>query len=387
MDKKLMMVSTPEPTQRSTVSWKSLAWIGFLFISFWAGATWKSSAQRTTPLPPSTPPVSYADEGLGLNQQEKATINLFREASPSVVYITAIVKRRDFFRLSVQEVPQGTGSGFIWDREGHIVTNFHVIQGADRAQVTLSDHTTWEARVVGYAAEKDLAVLHIEAPSNVLEPVHLGQSSRLQVGQSVYAIGNPFGLDLTLTTGVISALGREIESVARIPIRDVIQTDAAINPGNSGGPLLDSRGRLIGVNTAIYSPSGGSAGIGFAIPVDALRWVVPDLIQYGKIRRPQLGIHSAPDSLTRRLRLKGVLILDVIPGRGAAKAGLQGTRRDGQGRLILGDLIVAVDQEPIQTSEDLFLLMEKKKIGDRVQVDVEKNGSRRRVAVKLSSDL
>ncbi len=382
-----MMVSIAEPTRRSPVSWRSLAWISFLFISFWAGATWKSTTQKPTSPSSKAPPTWTEDEELGLNQQEQATINLFREASPSVVYITAIVKRRDYFRLSVQEVPQGTGSGFVWDRKGHIVTNLHVIQGADRAQVTLSDHTTWEARVVGYAAEKDLAVLHIDAPTRVLEPLSLGQSNHLQVGQSVYAIGNPFGLDLTLTTGVISALGREIESIARIPIRDVIQTDAAINPGNSGGPLLDSRRRLIGVNTAIYSPSGGSAGIGFAIPVDALRWVIPDLLQYGKINRPQLGIHSAPYSLTQRLRLEGVLILDVIPGRGAAKAGLQGTRRDGQGRLILGDLIVGIDQDPIRNSEDLFLLMEEKTVGDRVQVEVERKGSRRRVAVILSSDL
>ncbi len=214
---------------------------------------------------------------------EKSTISLFKQASPSVVHITAITVQRDFFSLNLYQIPEGTGSGFVWDTNGNIITNFHVIQNADAAQVTLADQSAWKARRVGAAPDKDLAVLRIDAPANRLKAIPLGTSKDLQVGQRVFAIGNPFGLDQSLTTGVISALGREIESVTRRPIQGVIQTDAAINPGNSGGPLLDSAGRLIGVNTAIYSPSGGSAGIGFAIPADTVNRIVPELIRYGKI--------------------------------------------------------------------------------------------------------
>ena len=229
---------------------------------------------------------------------EKSTIALFRQASPAVVNITAIGVQRDLFTLNLYQIPQGTGSGFVWDTRGNIITNFHVIQNADTAQVTLADQSNWKARVVGVAPDKDLAVLRIDAPANRLPPIPLGTSKDLQVGQSVFAIGNPFGLDQTLTTGVISALNREIESVTRRPIQGVIQSDAAINPGNSGGPLLDSAGRLIGVNTAIYSPSGASAGIGFAIPVDTVNRIVPELIRSGKVTRPGLGVKS-PTSRSR----------------------------------------------------------------------------------------
>ena len=217
---------------------------------------------------------------------EKSTIGLFRQASPAVVNITAIGVQRDLFTLNLYQIPQGTGSGFVWDTKGNIITNFHVIQNAAVAQVTLGDQSNWKAQVVGVAADKDLAVLRIDAPAERLRPIPLGTSKELQVGQSVFAIGNPFGLDQSLTTGVISALGREIDSVTRRPIQGVIQTDAAINPGNSGGPLLDSAGRLIGVNTQIYSPTGASAGIGFAIPVDTVNRIVPELIRSGKIIRP-----------------------------------------------------------------------------------------------------
>lgn len=221
---------------------------------------------------------------------EAATIDLFEKAVPSVCFITTLNVRQDYWSRNVEEIPSGTGSGFIWDKEGHIITNFHVIQGGDRATVTLSDRKTYDAEIVGVAPDKDLAVLKIKASEAVLKPLPVGTSHDLKVGQYAFAIGNPFGLDQTLTTGVISALGREIKSVNGRAIRDVIQTDAAINPGNSGGPLLDSSGRLIGVNTQIYSPSGASAGIGFSIPVDEVNWVVPDLIKYGEVRRPVLGV-------------------------------------------------------------------------------------------------
>jgi len=213
--------------------------------------------------------------------EEQSQIEVFRKTSPSVVHITTLETQRDFFSLNVQQVPRGTGTGFVWDERGHIVTNFHVIQNGNGARVTLADQSAYNAELVGAFPDRDLAVLRIQAPREKLPPIPVGTSRDLLVGQRVYAIGNPFGLDQTLTTGIVSALNREIESVNQRTIRGVIQTDAAINPGNSGGPLLDSAGRLIGVNTAIYSPSGASAGIGFAIPVDEVNRIVPRLIRDG----------------------------------------------------------------------------------------------------------
>jgi S1-C subfamily serine protease len=302
--------------------------------------------------------------------EEKSTITLLRQASPVVVNITALGVERDLFTLNLTQIPQGTGSGFVWDTNGNIITNFHVIQNADVAQVTLGDQSTWKARVVGIAPDKDLAVLRIDAPAKRLRPIPLGMSKELQVGQSVFAIGNPFALDQTLTTGVISALGREIESVTRRPIQGVIQSDAAINPGNSGGPLLDSAGRLIGVNTAIYSPSGASAGIGFAIPVDTVNRVVPELIRNGRITRPGLGVQIAEEQLAAQLGVNGVLVVDVARGGAGAKAGMRPTRRDGLGRITLGDVITAIDGKKVESPNDLFLLMENYKVGDTVTATV-----------------
>ena len=318
-----------------------------------------------------------------IRDDERSTVELFQRSSPSVVFITSLSLRRNAFRLNIMQIPRGSGSGFIWDEAGHIVTNFHVIQGADAAQVTLADQSTWDAKLIGTAPEKDLAVLQIEAPTEHLHPIPIGTASDLLVGQQVFAIGNPFGLDHTLTTGVISALGREIDSVARIPIRDVIQTDAAINPGNSGGPLLDSSGRLIGVNTAIYSPSGAYAGIGFAIPVDTVQWVVPDLISHGKVIRPTLGVQVASNQIAQQLGITGALVLDVNQGSGAAHAGLRPTRRDSRGRLILGDIIVAIDDDPVKSFGDLLLLMEKHEVGDTVRVGLTRDGKRQEVRVVL----
>ena len=255
-----------------------------------------------------------------LCEEERTTIDLFKRVSPSVVHITTHRVARDFYSLDLQKIPRGSGTGFVWDTRGHIVTNFHVIRDADLAYVAFSDQSSFPAKLVGYAAEKDLAVLRVEAPAELLRPVTIGTSHDLEVGLASYAIGNPFGLDHTLTTGVVSALGRQIESAAGLPIKDVIQTDAAINPGNSGGPLLDRSGRLIGVNTAIYSPSGAYAGIGFAIPVDTVSWVVPQLIEHGKTIRPGLKISLASNRINERLGLPGLLILDVEP-RSTAAAG------------------------------------------------------------------
>jgi S1-C subfamily serine protease len=316
---------------------------------------------------------------------EKSTIELFRQASPAVVNITAIGVQRDLFTLNLYQIPQGTGSGFVWDTRGNIITNFHVIQNAAAAQVTLGDQSNWKAQVVGVAADKDLAVLRIDAPAERLRPIPLGTSKELQVGQSVLAIGNPFGLDQSLTTGVISALGREIDSVTRRPIQGVIQTDAAINPGNSGGPLLDSAGRLIGVNTQIYSPTGASAGIGFAIPVDTVNRIVPELIRSGKIIRPGLGVELAEEQIARKIGINGALIVDVMRGGPAAKAGIRRTRRESSGRVILGDVITAIDGKKVESPNDLFLILENHQVGDVVTVALLRDGKTIQTKVTLEA--
>jgi S1-C subfamily serine protease len=318
-----------------------------------------------------------------LTPDERSTIELFRRASPSVVFITTRALRRQLWSLRPLEVEAGSGSGFVWDRQGHVVTNYHVIRGANSAQVTLADQSVWEAELVGVAPEKDLAVLEIEAPAESLPPIPVGSSADLVVGQKVLAIGNPFGFDQTLTTGVISAVGREINSLADIPIRDVIQTDAAINPGNSGGPLLDSSGRLIGVNTAIFSPSGAYAGIGFAIPVDVVNWVVPELIRHGRIVRPELGVEFVSDQWTARHGIQGALVLRPLPGTSAEEAGLEPTVRDRYGRILLGDVIVELDGEPVAGSNDAILLLERRRPGEIVTVTVERDGERLELPVEL----
>jgi S1-C subfamily serine protease len=320
-----------------------------------------------------------------LMELEKTNIAIYKQTRPSVVHVTSLVAQRSAFSLRAQEVPEGTGTGFIWDEGGHVVTNFHVIRNADAAQVTLDDQTTWRASVVGFSADNDLAVLRIAAPKDKLRPILVGRSDDLQVGQMAFAIGNPFGLDQTLTTGVISALGREIESVAKTPIKNVIQTDAPINPGNSGGPLLDSAGRLIGVNTAIYSRSGSSAGIGFAIPVDDVNRVVPQLIAHGKVTRPRLGVELAPDQVTQQAGITGALILRVLPDSPAAQAGLQPTRRDEEGRIQLGDVITAVNGRPVKKVSDLYGELQKFKVGDKVTLTINRQGPEMKVDVTLGA--
>jgi S1-C subfamily serine protease len=326
----------------------------------------------------------------GLYLDEKHNIQIYNETKASVVHVTSLRAAR-VNAFDVQNVPEGTGSGFIWDDGGHVVTNYHVIKDANAAKITVFDQktpTTYDASLVGAYPDKDVAVLRIDAPKSRLHPIKVGNSDDLQVGQYVYAIGNPFGLDQTMTTGIISALGREIQSVTQMPIKNVIQTDAAINPGNSGGPLLDSAGRLIGVNTAIYSPSGSSAGIGFAIPVDEVNRVVAQLIHSGKITRPVLGIEPFHDQQVQQYGLKGVLVKNVRRGSPAEKAGIQGTRVD-QGEFKLGDVIVAIDDTPINKGKDLFAALDGHKIGDQVKVTVERgidgDGERINLTVTLGS--
>ncbi|CAH1420665.1 unnamed protein product [Lactuca virosa] len=306
-----------------------------------------------------------------LQTDELATVRLFQDNTPSVVYITNLASRQDAFTLDVLEVPQGSGSGFVWDKKGHIVTNYHVIRGASDLRVTLADQTTYDAKVVGFDQDKDVAVLRIDAPKDKLRPIPVGVSADLLVGQKVFAIGNPFGLDHTLTTGVISGLRREISSAATgRPIQDVIQTDAAINPGNSGGPLLDSSGNLIGINTAIYSPSGASSGVGFSIPVDTVGGIVDQLVQFGKVTRPILGIKFAPDQSVEQLGVSGVLVLDAPPNGPAGKAGLLSTKRDTYGRLILGDIITSVNGKKVSNGSDLYRILDQCKVGETVSVEV-----------------
>jgi S1-C subfamily serine protease len=315
-----------------------------------------------------------------LLEDERNTIGVFEQAAQSVVFITNTVFQRRTFSRSVMEVPVGSGSGFLWDDEGHVVTNYHVLQNGNRFTVTLANGKAYDAMPVGGDARKDLAVLRIEAPEGELRALPLGTSRDLAVGQKVIAIGNPFGLDQTLTTGVVSALGREIRSVANTPITDVIQTDASINPGNSGGPLLDSRGYLIGVNTAIYGATGANVGIGFAVPVSTVKRIVPQLIQYGEVRRAVLGVEVLDDAMVRRLRLEdvqGVILTHVLRGGPAAEAGLEPASVDRRGRIDLGDVIVAIDDHEVKNFDDLLKALDLHEPGDEVVVRI-RNGDRRR---------
>jgi len=328
-------------------------------------------------------PVTPAPAELG--PDERATMAVFERATKSVVFISNTAIQRDFWSLDIMEVPQGSGSGFVWNKQGHIVTNFHVIYGASSIKVTLADRSEYSAKLVGADPDRDLAVLQIQASETVLEPLVIGTSHDLRVGQKVLAIGNPFGLDHTLTTGVVSALGRTIKSMSNRTIEGVIQTDAAINPGNSGGPLLDSAGRLIGVNTQIVSPSGAYAGIGFAVPVDTVNRIIPELIKHGKLIRPGLGVSLIHDSIARRWGVKGLVIGKVTRGGSADRAGLRGVRETATGRIELGDVVVAVDGKPVETVDDLMDAMEKYKVGDRVKVEVVRNKKRQSVEVTLQA--
>lgn len=325
------------------------------------------------------------DRSHELSADEQRTVALFERCSGSVVHINTFVQKPNLvrslqgFHMSLQEIPQGTGSGFVWDAQ-HIVTNYHVIKDADKATVVLSDHTAVEAKLVGAEPDCDLAVLRVlpsEGGSRSLVPLVHGTSRTLQVGQKVLAIGNPFGLDQTLTSGIVSGLGREMRGLTGRPMRGLIQIDAAINPGNSGGPLLDSRGRLIGVNAMIASPSGAFAGVGFAIPVDTVLRVVQQIIKFGHVKYAFMGVALAPDAtartLSRRLEqaglpaLQGALVLNVEPGSPAEKAGLKPTLTTTSG-LVLGDDIISIDGKQVLCNEDLMASLESHAAGDELDV-------------------
>jgi S1-C subfamily serine protease len=356
-------------------------------------------AYRTLIQPPQAPlhdpdaqPRPVAARG-DLAQDEQTTIELFRNASPSVVHVTNIgLRRRSPLSFNVFEIPQGTGSGIVWSGDGYIVTNYHVVQRAQAARIRLQDGSTHEARYVGGDPDNDLAVLKIDVSADALTPILVGTSDDLQVGQKVFAIGNPFGFDHTLTTGVIGGLGREIQSLTGHPIQGVIQTDAAINPGNSGGPLLDSAGRLIGVNTAIVSPSGAYAGIGFAVPVDTINRLVPMIIRNGRVAsteaavRAGLGVIIAEDELARRLGVRrGVLVVRVGEDSAAEQAGLRDAVVDLDEGRVHGDVIVQLDQKPIENRSDLLDALAQYAVGDTVTLTIDREGERLELTAELQA--
>ena len=326
-----------------------------------------------------------------LDADERATINLFKESQAAVAFITTTDQQVDFWSRTVSEQATGSGSGFVWDDKGHIVTNYHVVQpvvGSRSAEITVSlRDKNLAGTLVGAAPELDLAVIRVTTAKTDLKPIQVGGSADLEVGQKVFAIGNPFGLDHTLTTGIVSALGRTITSVLNTPIEDVIQTDAAINPGNSGGPLLDSSGRLIGVNTAIYSPSGANAGIGFAVPVDTVARVVPQLIEFGRMRRPVIGVrlNSQLDGLVaRRFGVRGAVIQTVDPGSAAARAGLTGVDVD-RNSIAIGDVITEINGRPVTSQTDLQGRLSYIDPGATVDVKVWRDGKTRTVKITLGT--
>ena len=321
-----------------------------------------------------------------LTAPELRLISLFETSKASVVSITTGQRRVDPWLRRAEIVPSGSGSGFFWDDQGHIVTNAHVIQRAARADVHVSDGRVLPAQLVGMAPQYDLAVLKVVFEGDVPPPVPAGESGRLKVGQSVLAIGNPFGLDWTLTTGIVSALDREIP-IGNGVIEGLIQTDAAINPGNYGGPLLDSSGRLIGVNTAIFSPSGASSGIGFAVPVDLVKRVVPQLIANGVYRPPILGIRFDPrvNELSRRSGIEGVVVLSVEPNGPADRAGLKPAERGRDGGLVPGDVIQRVNTRRIASGDDLSAALDDHDVGDEVTLTLWQDGTTRDVSVTLAA--
>ena len=351
--------------------------------------------QEPTPAPTPTPiviivtPTPLPPDMLeAVDVEEQLVINVYEQVSPAVVHIASRVITLSFFWGPIPQ--EGTGSGFVIDKEGHIVTNNHVVEGADEVEVTLSDGTRVPAEVVGTDPFNDLAVIKINVPSAKLYPVELGSSADLRVGQRAIAIGNPFGLDRTLTTGVISSLGRPLEAENGRVIYNVIQTDAAINPGNSGGPLLDSRGRVIGVNTAIRT---GAENIGFAVPVDTVKRVVPELIEKGRYRHPWLGTlsYSIDPELVQGLRLpveKGILVAQIYRGSPAARAGLRGGNREvtvGNRRILAGgDIIVAINGQPIENHEDLTVYLETEtQVGQVVELTIMRGDQEMTIEVEL----
>ncbi len=330
-------------------------------------------------------PSTITDPATATDEQNN--IEIYRTLSPGVVNVHSTSYARDFFGFV--EPQEGSGSGSVIDQDGNILTNYHVIEGAQKLAVSFGGQKNYAAKVVGGDPDTDLAVIKlIERPKEPLTIVPLGDSDKLEVGQKVLAIGNPFGLDRTLTTGVISGLQRPIRARNNRPIEGAIQTDASINPGNSGGPLLDSHGRMIGINSQILSPSGASAGVGFAVPVNIAKRIVPELLRSGEIRRPKLGISTRDvDTLKNQVELPvsdGVLIWQIAPGGPAANAGLRGLTQTENGDVEVGDVIVGIDNEKIGNTDELYRVLNKRAIGEQIQVQIVRNGRRMSVPVRLT---
>jgi S1-C subfamily serine protease len=359
--------------------WPSLACGSLLGAALIGAGCWDSAGSNPIAAPVPAQPATPTD----LLESERNTIEVFRQVSPSVVFVANATVQRGAFRFQAEAVPQGAGSGFVWDGLGHIVTNYHVVHGGEKFSVSLFDGTSYEAELVGVEPRKDLAVLKIDTDA-ALTPVTLADSHQLLVGQKVLAIGNPFGLDSTLTTGVISALGREIESIAGTRIEDVIQTDASINPGNSGGPLLDSHGRVIGITTAIYSTSGASSGIGFAVPAATIARLVPQLIEYGHVKWAGLGIQVLPDHIATRWGVLGVIVREVAPGSPAEKAGMRSLSIDRLGNARGFDVITRVQGQPVTSLLDLVGVLEHYEPGAKVKVQFERDGEEHEAEVELA---
>ena len=370
------------------------------FVGVEATATPEPTATPVTVLQvePSTqgqpsPSDAALIDAAGLDIEERRIIDVYEQVSPAVVSITTRVFRRNFFFDVVPE--EGAGSGFVLDRDGHILTNYHVVSGAERIEVNFGEDVVYPASVVGLDRRNDIAVLRVDAPSEMLQPVALGTSSNLRVGQRAIAIGNPFGqFGRTMTTGVISSLGRTLEGQDGRTITGIIQTDAAINTGNSGGPLLDSSGRVIGINTAIFSPTGANAGVGFAVPVDTIHRVLPDLLALGRYRHPWLGIRYAygiTPGLAEMLDLpvtQGLLLVQMYEGARLAQAGARGAQQEvvvGNQRVYVGgDILIAINDTLVTRLEDLEVLLEDNyRVGDVITVTLLREGNEFSVQVEL----
>ena len=355
-------------------------------LTNFSGTNWQSRDAANIASAEETP-TAIADPSTVSDEQNN--IDVYRTYSPGVAFITTTAVMEDYYGQEFER-PRGSGSGSVIDNQGHILTNYHVVENAQKLTVSLGGDKVFPARIIGGDPDTDLAIIKIEPPREGLTVIPFGDSEKLSVGQKVLAIGNPFGLDRTLTTGVISGLQRPIRGTNNRPIEGAIQTDASINPGNSGGPLLDKYGRIIGINAQIYSRTGTSSGVGFAIPVSIAKRVVPQLIQYGEVRRPKLGASLADvEQLVRQgvgLPVEnGLLVRSVLQGSAAQRAGLRGLQQDNSGEVILGDIITSVDGTAMNSIDDLYKFLDKKQINDTVQVEIFRDGKRLKVPLKLSA--
>jgi S1-C subfamily serine protease len=331
--------------------------------------------------------LTFSSSFAALLNFEKNLIDVYKNSVPSVVNVTNIQTVGNPFFGFVEKIPAGQGSGFVWDNDGHIVTNFHVVDNGEDFKINFyNDKKSYKAKIVGVSPRHDIAVVKLIEKPKTINPIKVGKSSELNVGQYSVAIGNPFGLDHSMSVGIISALGRKILGVGNVKIHDMIQTDAAINQGNSGGPLMNSSGEVIGMNTMIFSPSGGNAGLGFAVPIDTINRIVPQLIANGKIVRPSLGIQVLPDQTKERFfGEKGVAIEAVVDGSPADRSGLRGMSRDRRGRLFMGDLILKIDKKEVNSFDEIVHAIENYKVGDTVDVKVRRDDKDKTFKVKLEA--